>query len=107
MSYSSLPKLRCTVFKPGPVYSLSVFDLGCLSSGGVGGNLCGCHRAGTGSWFGGGLGGGAAHCRLQDSVVITQFMASDNSFLIYKLTENHGFTVVDEKHYQHAKYIVQ
>ena len=42
----------------------------CLSAGGVGGNMSGCHLAGTGSWSGGGLGGGVAHCCLQDSVVI-------------------------------------
>lgn len=54
----------------GPVYSPSTFDLGCLSAGGVGGNMSGCHPAGTGYWSGGGLGAGAAHCHLQGSVVI-------------------------------------
>lgn len=56
-----------------------------LSAGGVGGNVSECQPAGTGSWFGGGLGGGAAHCRLQDSIVI--IMTSEMTFLICKLTE--------------------
>lgn len=47
-----------------------MFDLRCLSAGGVVGYMCGCHLAGTGSWSGSGLGSGAAHCGLQDSIVI-------------------------------------
>lgn len=47
-----------------------MFDPRWLSAGGVGGHMCGCLPAGTGSWPGGGPGGGAAHCRLQDSIVI-------------------------------------
>lgn len=48
-----------------------MYDLRCFSTGSVGGNMPGCHSAGTGYWPGSGLGSGAAHCCFQDSVVIT------------------------------------
>lgn len=59
--------------------------LRCFSAGSVGGNLPGCHPAGTGYWSGGGLGCGAAHCRLQDSVVIIPFMTTVIVVLILAL----------------------
>lgn len=48
-----------------------VFDCGCLSAGGVGRKVPGCHLVGTGPGFSCGTGCGAAYCNLQGSVVNT------------------------------------
>lgn len=51
-------------------FTESMFDLSCLSTGGMDGNMSECMPAGPGSGSGSGIRSGAAHCRLQDSIVI-------------------------------------
>lgn len=55
-----------------------------LPAGGVGPDLRGLHPAGAGPGSGRGSGGGAAHRRLQDSVVMTLiiFTTSNVEFLL-------------------------